>query len=128
MRVVRDSEPWGTMMRGQTTRDRRIFSDEALIERTHDSALGIEHRHLAHIRLFIGGEQRIHGVLCIQAGAHQVQTGVTIAQFDKGLRGNRSDARLRPGHQRPHRKPVGLHGDLPTHGCRLPTRGIDSRT
>src|SRR5205823_9925872 len=63
------------------------------------------------LRRLVARDQRGDDLLGAPAVAKHLEANRSKADVDEGLRGNRADARLQPGHDRSHGIGVRLHGD-----------------
>ena len=79
----------------------------------------IDHPHLPHVALGVGGEEGGEGLGGRLARPHEVEAESSVRRVDEGLGGDGADARFRPGHDRAHREPVALYGH-----AKLARRGV----
>ena len=81
-----------------------------------DVSLRVDHRDLPDVPARVGGEKAVERLPGRLPAPHQGQSERPVRRIDERLRRNRSDTRLRPRHNAPHREPVRLHGDAQVAG------------
>jgi hypothetical protein len=84
-----------------------------------DAALRVDHGHLPHLALGVGGEQALERLGRGHASAHQFEALVAVRRVHERLCRHRAHTGFRPRDNRADREPVGLDGD-----AHLPGRGI----